>query len=147
MTVPTEKLLGKGIYPSDLNDDIVGRTLDAIYQYGSTELFNEITLQVMKQFSLGIQLIHVDTTNFSVYGKNECDCTDGTDFIKIAFEHMIQKTQRALKLDDQCYWIADSALYTEKNIKLLGTETKWITYVPASMGEVERRLNFDLYMI
>lgn len=28
-TIPTEKLLGVGISPSDLNDDIVGRTLTA----------------------------------------------------------------------------------------------------------------------
>ena len=36
MTIPTEKLLGKGILPADLNDDVVGRTLDAIYKYGAT---------------------------------------------------------------------------------------------------------------
>jgi transposase len=175
MTIPTEKLLGEGITPSDLTDDIVGRTLDAIHDYGPTELFNEITLQIMKQFSLGNQLIHVDTTNFSVYGKYEGDAPDGTDSIKIAFGHakdgrtdlkrfvlglvtnqhglplfakaysgnasdkksimeMIQKTQQAIKFDDNCYWIADSALYTEENIRLLGTETKWITHVPATVG-------------
>jgi len=38
-TLPIEKLLGEGIDPSDLNDDVVGRTLDAIYKYGATELF------------------------------------------------------------------------------------------------------------
>jgi hypothetical protein len=48
-------------------------TLDAIHDYGPTEPFNEITLQLMKQFSLETQLIHVDTTNFSVYGKYEGD--------------------------------------------------------------------------
>jgi transposase len=187
-TIPTEKLLGSGIAPSDLNDDIVGRTLDAIHRYGSTELFNEITLQVMKQFSLGTQLIHVDTTNFSVYGKYESDAPDSMDSIKITFGHakdgrtdlkrfvlglvtnqhglplfseafsgnesdkksiakMIQKTQQAIKLEDDCYWIADSALYTEENLKLLGTETKWITRVPAIVGEAERLLNSDLDMI
>jgi transposase len=57
MAIPTEKLLGKDVIPSSLNDDVVGRTLDAIYEYGATELFNEITLHVMKQFSLGTQLI------------------------------------------------------------------------------------------
>jgi transposase len=186
-TIPTEKLLGTGISPTDLNDDIVGRTLDAIHRYGSTELFNEITLQVMKQFSLGTQLIHVDTTNFSVYGKYESDAPDGTDSIRITFGHakdgrmdlkrfvlglvtnqrglplfakaysgnksdkksimeMIQKTQQAFKFDDQCYWIADSALYTEENIKLLGTETKWITHVPATVSEAERLLDADLVL-
>ncbi len=185
MTIPTEKLLGKGVTPSALNDDVVGRTLDAIYDYGATELFNEITLQVMKQFSLGTQLIHVDTTNFSVYGKYENDAPDGTDSIKITFGHakdgrtdlkrfvlglvtnqfglplftkafsgnesdknsiikMIRKTQQAINLDDKSYWIADSALYTEDNIKLLGTGTKWITHVPATVGDAERLLNADL---
>lgn len=186
-TIPTEKLLGSGISPIDLNDDIVGRTLDAIYKYGSTELFNEITLQVMKQFSLGTQLIHVDTTNFSVHGKYEGDAPDSTDSIRITFGHakdgrtdlkrfvlglvtnqhgfplfakaysgnesdkksimeMIQKTQRAFKFDDSSYWIADSALYTEENLKLLGTHTKWVTHVPATVGEAERLLNADLAM-
>jgi len=87
MTLPTEKLLGVGITPSDLNDDVVGRTLDAIYEYGATELFNEITLHIMKHFSLGTQRIHVDTTNFSVFGKYENDAPDGTDSIKITFGH------------------------------------------------------------
>jgi len=188
MTIPTEKLLGKDIVPSDLNDDVVGRTLDAVYRYGATELFNEITLHVMKQFSLGTQLIHVDTTNFSVYGKYESDAPDSTDSIRIAFGHakdgrtdlkrfvlglvtnqfglplftkafsgnesdknsiihMIQKTQQAINLDDESYWVADSALYTEANIKLLGTEMKWITHVPATVGDIERLLNADFDFI
>lgn len=187
MTIPTEKLLGEGITPSDLNDDLVGRTLDAIYEYGPTELFNEIALEVMKQFSLGTQLIHVDTTNFSVHGKYEGDAPDGTDLIEITFGHakdgrtdlkrfvlglvtnqhglplfakaysgnasdkksimeMIQKTQQAIEFDDSCYWIADSALYTEENIGLLGTETKWITHVPATVREAKKLLNADLDM-
>ena len=185
MTIPTEKLFGKDIVPSDLNDDVVGRTLDVIYGYGATELFNEITLHIMKQFSLGTQLIHVDTTNFSVHGKYEGDAPDSTDSIRITFGHakdgrmdlkrfvlglvtnqfglplftkafsgnesdknsiikMILKTQQAINLDDKSYWIADSALYTEDNIKLLGTEMKWITHVPATIGEVDRLLNADL---
>ena len=51
---------------------------------------------------------------------------------------MIQKMQRAIDLDDKSYWIADSALYTEENIKLLGTETKWITHIPATVAEAQR---------
>jgi transposase len=188
MTIPTEKLLGEGIHPSDLNDDVVGRTLDAIYNHGVTELFNQIALHVMGQFSLGTQLIHVDTTNFSVYGRYENDSPDATDSIRIAFGHakdgrtdlkrfvlglvtnqfglplftkafsgnesdknsliyMIQKTQHALNFDDDAYWVADSALYTENNIKLLGTDTKWITHVPATVGDINRLLNADLSFV
>ena len=86
-TIPTEKLLGKDITPSSLNDDAIGRTLDAIYEFGPTELFNEITLHIMKTCPLGTQLIHVETTNFSVRGKYENDAPDGTDSIRITFGH------------------------------------------------------------
>lgn len=139
----------------------------------------------MKEFSLGTQLIHVDTTNFSVQGKYENDCPDGTDSIRITFGHakdgradlkrfvlglvtnqfglqlyteafsgnesdkksiimMIQKTQQAINLDDKNYWIADSALFTEDNIKLLGTEKKWITRAPATVEEIDKLLNAEL---
>jgi transposase len=46
--LPTERLLGEGILPEYLNDDAFGRTLDKIYEYGATELFNRIILQAMK---------------------------------------------------------------------------------------------------
>jgi len=188
ITIPTEKLLGNGITSTALNYDVVGRTLDAIYEYGATELFNEITLHVMKDFSLGTQLTHVDTTNFSVQGKYENDAPDGTDSIRITFGHakdgrtdlkrfvlglvtnqsglplfteafsgnesdkkslieMIQKTQCALDLDDKSFWIADSALYTEDNIKLLGTEQRWITRAPATLDEIKQLLNAELDFI
>jgi transposase len=133
----------------------------------------------------GAQIIHVDTTNFSVHGKYENDAPDGTDSIKITFGHakdgrtdlkrfvlglvtnqfglplfteafsgnesdknsiikMIQKTQQAINLDDKSYWIADSALYTEDNIRLLGTEMRWITRAPATLEEIDRLLDADL---
>ena len=185
MNIPTEKLLGEGIDPSDLNDDVVGRTLDAIYKYGATELFNQIALHVVGQFSLGTQLIHVDTTNFSVSGKYENDAPDATDSIRIAFGHakdgrtdlkrfvlglvtnqvglplftkafsgnesdknsiiyMIRKAQHSLDFDDKAYWVADSAMYTENNIVFLGADTKWITHVPATVGDIDKLLNADL---
>ena len=46
--LPTERLLGEGVLPEHLNDDVFGRTLDKIYEYGATELFNHIILQAMK---------------------------------------------------------------------------------------------------
>lgn len=56
---------------------------------------------------------------------------------------MIQKTQKAINFDDESYWIADSAMYTEDNIKLLGTEKKWITRAPATLEEVDKLLNAE----
>ena len=86
-TVPVEHLLGNGVSAEDLTDDVLGRTLDAIHKYGATKLYNAIVNYIMQRHSLGTELIHVDTTNFSVHGKYECDAPDSTDSIKITFGH------------------------------------------------------------
>jgi transposase len=90
-TIPVEQLLGKGISADDLTDDVLGRTLDAIHEYGATKLYNEITNRIMLKHSLGTQLLHVDTTNFSVHGKYKGDAPDGTDSIKITFGYAKDK--------------------------------------------------------
>jgi transposase len=35
---PTQRLVGEGILPEHLNDDVLGRALDACYEFGMTEL-------------------------------------------------------------------------------------------------------------
>lgn len=86
-TVPVEHLLRKGISADYLTDDVLGRTFDAIQEYGAAKLYNEITNSIMQQHSLGTELIHVDTANFSVHGKYECDAPNSTDSIKITYGH------------------------------------------------------------
>ena len=66
--LPTERLLGEGILPKHINDDVLGRTLDKIYEYGCTELFNRIALKAMKNVQFGNHILHTDTTNFSLHG-------------------------------------------------------------------------------
>lgn len=72
-TVSVESLLGDGVTLDHLTDDALGRTLDAIAEYGPTRLFNEIVVSTALQTDLGTKLVHVDTTNFSVYGDYEED--------------------------------------------------------------------------
>ena len=64
-----QNLLGEGIRLEHLNDDVLGRTLDAVYKYGATRLFNEVVVQSLINDEFATKLILVDTTNFSVYGK------------------------------------------------------------------------------
>ncbi len=64
----TEQLFGPGVTPEHLNDDVLLRTLDRIYDYGTTDLFNRIVMNVMKKFQFGTHLLHADTTSFSVHG-------------------------------------------------------------------------------
>jgi len=78
--IATERLLGDGVTPKQLNDDVLGRTLDAIADYGPTELFNEIVAECLLPTEYGTHCIHVDTTTFSVSGEydEECDSRDMT---------------------------------------------------------------------
>ena len=69
--LPTERLLGEGILPEHINDDVLGRTLDKIYECGCTELFNKIVLKAMKNVPLNKHILHNDTTSFSLYGNYE----------------------------------------------------------------------------
>ena len=87
----TEQLFGPGVTPEHLNDDVLVRTLDRIYEYGSTELFNKMVMEVMKKFQFGTHLLHVDTTNFSVHG--EYDNND-EDFKTIQITHGHNKDHR-----------------------------------------------------
>lgn len=69
--LPVERLFGVGVQAGDFSDDVLGRFLDRVYEYGATRLFNDIVLDVMKRVSFGTRLLHVDTTSFSVYGEYE----------------------------------------------------------------------------
>ena len=62
-TLPTERLLEEGVLPEHINDDILGRTLDEIYEYGCTELFNKLVLKTMKNVPFGAHIFHTDTNN------------------------------------------------------------------------------------
>ena len=82
----TAQLFGDGVTPEHLNDDVLVRTLDRIYEYGSTDLFNNIVMEVMKKFKFGTHLLHADTTSFSVYGDYD---NEEEDFktIRITYGH------------------------------------------------------------
>ena len=86
----TEQLFGPGITPAHFNDDVVLRTLDRIYEYGSTDLFNKIVLGVMAKQEFGTHLLYADTTTFTVYG----DYDNDEDFDTIRITHGHNKDHR-----------------------------------------------------
>ena len=63
-------LIGEGIEAQHLNDDVHGRTLDAIYEYGTTSLLAEITNEISQEFipATGRQNGHLDTSSLKVCG-------------------------------------------------------------------------------
>lgn len=65
---PVERLLGRDIQAEHLNDDALGRALDAIYAYGPTELYAQLAAQSVNRLGLSCQVGHLDSTSFHVDG-------------------------------------------------------------------------------
>lgn len=61
-------LLGEGIEAHHLNDDCLGRGLDAIACYGTTKLYSEIMFEIMQEQSMLGRQLRTDTTAFSLFG-------------------------------------------------------------------------------
>jgi transposase len=75
--IAVSRLLGSAVTRDQLNDDVLGRTLDAIAEYGPTELFNEIVAKCLLPTEFGSHCVHIDTTNFSVTGEYDPDFNTG----------------------------------------------------------------------
>jgi len=70
---PVAQLLGSGINSSHLNDDCLGRCLDAIAKYGVTKLYSEIAFEVAQEKNVLGQRMHLDSTSFSLTGRYDVD--------------------------------------------------------------------------
>lgn len=70
---PTERLMGRGILPEHLNDDVLGRALDSLYDYGVTELYSVVALEAAKRLGLTSRFAHLDSSSFHVDGKYNSD--------------------------------------------------------------------------
>ncbi len=83
--IATERLLGSGIQPDNLNEYLFGETLDAIATYGPTRLFTELSLKTFKSIKYGVQRLHHDTTSINVTGDYDSDFN--TRLIRIVRGH------------------------------------------------------------
>ncbi len=70
---PVERLLGQGISASHINDDVMGRLLDRLYEAGVSEVYQEIAHQVMNYLGLPCRSMNIDTTSFHVDGAYQQD--------------------------------------------------------------------------
>ena len=66
---PLELLIKKGIEPNNLNDTVLGRALDSLYDYGVTPLFSLISTKAFKNINLEAKYHHLDSTAIHVDGK------------------------------------------------------------------------------
>ena len=72
---PLERLFGKEVMAADITDDVIGRTLDAIEEYGPERLYQEIISQIFLVTRLGYHQVHLDITSFNFYGASDTTST------------------------------------------------------------------------
>ena len=83
--LPVERFFGKGIKKEDLNQYVIGETLDKIAEYGPTKLFTEIVVHVMHRLKIPVQLCHADTTTLSLHGDYDYEEDEDEDSRLITF--------------------------------------------------------------
>jgi transposase len=65
---PVGRLLGPGIEASHLNDDRLGKALDALHEHGFTALFASIAADAMQKLGHKPAWVHLDSSTFHVHG-------------------------------------------------------------------------------
>ena len=65
---PVDVLIGEGIRAKDLHDSSLGTALEALYDYGVTELFYSVSQGILKKYGISTRFSHLDSTTFSLHG-------------------------------------------------------------------------------
>ncbi len=86
----TEKLFGEGIMPKHLNDDMLARALDEVYEIGAKKVMTETAMSIINEYKIPITRIHADTTSKSVYGEY-VDCEEDEELLQIKYGYSKDK--------------------------------------------------------
>lgn len=70
---PVERLIGAGVEAEHLNDDLLGRVLDAIEAYGVDNFYSQLSVLAVKKLGLDCRTGHLDSTTFHVDGQYNRD--------------------------------------------------------------------------
>ena len=74
-----EVLFGPGVTASDLNDDRLGDTLEALSEIDLRQLYSRIALRALDIHGIPVNSAHVDTTAASVYGAYDSPALEDFD--------------------------------------------------------------------
>lgn len=66
---PVDRLLGENLEASDLNDDTLGRALERIHAFGTTQLYSKLAVEEVKTLGLSCKAGSMDSTNFHLHGQ------------------------------------------------------------------------------
>lgn len=70
---PVERLLGAGITAENINDDVLGRCLDKLYEVGVSDLYQMLAEKVIVHLGLPCDSVHLDSSSFHVDGEYESE--------------------------------------------------------------------------
>ena len=94
----TEHLLGSEVKADYLNKDTLSRTLDAIYDYGVSELYEKVSHKAVTLLGLTPSTVHLDSTSFHLDGAYRAFQVDNGLNQPIASEDEDAKTPTPIKL-------------------------------------------------
>lgn len=70
-TKDVKAILGIDFKPEWFNDDVIGRTMDALYSYGLTDIFSHLSLAIMSYLDRKISTVNIDSTSFHYHGQEQ----------------------------------------------------------------------------
>lgn len=93
---PVAELLGAGIKAEQLNDTVLGRCLDTIYERGCTALYASLVPQICSVLGLVSKFGHMDSTDFHVDGvyNSQTDPSEAQDAKLIRLTHGYSRDHR-----------------------------------------------------
>ncbi|WP_210447968.1 IS1634 family transposase [Vibrio crassostreae] len=82
-TKPISKLLAKNIEAHHLTDDVLGRTLDALFEADVSILYQVIAEHTVEKLGLKTESVHLDITSFHVDGEYAQSAEDDINSIQL----------------------------------------------------------------
>ncbi len=70
---PLDKLIREGIKPEHMNDKVLGRTLDELFEQDVSKVCSELAIKVVTHLKLPCDGLNLDGTGFHVHGRYNCD--------------------------------------------------------------------------
>jgi transposase len=70
---PVERLIGPSVTADQLHDDLLGRTLDALFDYGCTSFYSQLAIPAAHQLKLSCEVGHLDSSSFHTEGDFNSD--------------------------------------------------------------------------
>ncbi|KIC73853.1 Transposase IS4 family protein [Neochlamydia sp. EPS4] len=80
---PIDHLLGTPVIPEQIDDNVLGRALDKLFELGVTELFTKIALHTIKVLGIQVKSLHLEATSFHVDGNYESLLEQGEACIRL----------------------------------------------------------------